>query len=137
MSESVCYNTIDMQTRDRDQLSRMRQSLRELAKEIEQLVSVFAERDVLAKGTVYEQRRKCGKPTCRCANGELHSSMVLSRSEDGRTKLMIVPSGHLKDLQLLTERYQRFRRARARLGQIYKTMTLLIDQLEESRRREP
>jgi hypothetical protein len=61
----------------------------------------------------------------------------LSRSEDGRTRLMAVPHGHLKDLQLLTERYQRFRRARARLGQIYKTMTSLIDQLEESRRREP
>jgi hypothetical protein len=115
----------------------MRQSLLELAKEIEQIVHVFAERDVLVKGTVYEQRRKCGKPTCRCASGELHSSMVLSRSEEGRTKLMVVPSGHLKDLQLLTERYQRFRRARARLGQIYKTMVSLIDQLEESRRREP
>ena len=126
-----------MQTHDRDRLSRMRQSLRELATEIQQIVSVFAERDALIKGTVYEQRRKCGKPTCRCAEGEPHSSMVLSRSEDGRTKLMVVPSGHLKDLQLLTERYQRFRRARARLGQIYKTMTSLIDQLEESRRREP
>ena len=126
-----------MQTRERDRLSRIRQSLHQLAKEIEQLIPVFAERHALVKGTVYEQRRKCGKPTCRCANGELHSSMVLSRSEEGRTRLMVVPPGHLKDLQLLTERYQRFRRARARLGQIYKTMTSLIDQLEESRRREP
>ena len=126
-----------MQTSDRDRLSRMRQSLLELAKEIEPLVRVFAERDVLVKGTVYEQRRKCGKPACRCASGEPHRSMVLSRSEEGRTKLMGVPSGHLKDLQLLTGRYQRCRRARARLGQIYKTMTSLIDQLEESRRREP
>ena len=70
-----------MQRRDLDRLSRMRQSLVELAKEIEQIVHVFAERDVLVKGTVYEQRRKCGKPTCRCASGEPHSSMVLSRSE--------------------------------------------------------
>jgi hypothetical protein len=126
-----------MQTRNRDRLSRMRQSLLELAKEIEQIVHVFGERDVLIKGTVYEQRRKCGKPTCRCATGELHGSMVLSRSEGGHTKLMAVPSGHLKDLQLLTGRYQRFRRARARLGQIYKMMISLIDQLEESRRKEP
>lgn len=126
-----------MQTKDLDRLSRMRQSLVELAKEIEQIVHVFGERDMLVKGTVYEQRRKCGKPTCRCATGELHRSMVLSRSEDGRTKLMAVPAGHLKDFQLLTERYQRFRRARARLGQIYKTMISLIDQLEESRRKEP
>ena len=137
MSGSVCYYGIDMQTGDRDRLSRMRQSLHELAREIEQLVPVFAERDVLVKGTVYEQRRKCGKPTCHCAAGEPHRSMVLSRSEDGRTKLIVVPPGHLKDFELLTERYQRFRRARARLGQIYKTMISLIDQLEESRRREP
>lgn len=124
-----------MQTRDR--LSRIRQSLHELAKEIEQLIPVFAERYALVKGTVYEQRRKCGKPSCRCATGEPHCSMILSRSEAGRTRLMAIRSGHLKDLQLLTERYQRFRRARARLGQIYKKMVSLIDQLEEARRREP
>jgi hypothetical protein len=126
-----------MQTRDLDKLSRMRQSLIELAKEIESIVHVFAERDTIVKGTVYEQKRKCGKPNCRCAKGEPHISMVLSCSEEGRTKLRMIPEGHLKDLQLLTQRYQRFRQARARLGQIYKKMTSLIDQLEESRRREP
>ena len=126
-----------MQPSDRDRLSRMRQSLRELAKEIEQLVPIFAERHPLVKGTVYEQRRKCGKPSCHCATGEPHRSMILSRSEEGRTRLIAIPSGHLKDLQVLTGRYQRFRRARARLGQIYKKMILLIDQLEEARRREP
>jgi len=126
-----------MQTSERDRLSRMRQSLHELAKEIEQLVPVFAERDLLVKGTVYAQRRKCGKPTCHCATGKPHTSMILSRSEDGRTKLMTIRPGHLKDLQLLTERYQRFRRARARLGQIYKTMLSLADKLEKARLREP
>ena len=124
-----------MQTSDR--LSRMRQSLYELARESQELVPVFAERHVLVKGTVYEQRRKCGKPSCHCATGEPHRSMILSRSEEGRTRLIAIPSGHLKDLELLTERYQRFRRARARLGQIYKKMISLIDQLEEARRREP
>ena len=88
------------------------------------------------KGTVYEQKRKCGKPGCHCASGEAHSSMILSRSEQGRTKLTVIPSGHLKDFQVLTERYQQVRRARARLGQIYKTMISLIDQLEENRRGE-
>jgi hypothetical protein len=126
-----------MQTNERDRLSRIRQRLRELAEEIDQLVLVFAERDVLVKGTVYEQRRKCGKATCHCATGEPHRSTILSRSEGGRTRLMAIRSGHLKDVQLLTGRYQRFRRARARLGQIYKTMISLIDQLEKSRLREP
>jgi hypothetical protein len=125
-----------MQTQDPEHLSRIRQSLNELAKEVRQLIPIFADRRPFLKGTVYEQKRKCGKPNCHCASGEGHSSMVLSRSEQGRTKLTAIASGDLKDLQVLTERYQRFRRARARLGQIYKTMISLIDQLEESRRRE-
>jgi DNA repair exonuclease SbcCD ATPase subunit len=119
-----------------DRLSRIRQSLSQLAAEIRELVTVFNDRHPMIKGTVYEQRRKCGKPNCSCASGELHGSMMLSRSHQGQTKLMTIPSGHLKDFQVLTERYQRFRRARARLGQIYKTMIKLIDELEESRRKE-
>ena len=128
---------MDMQTSDRDRLSRIRQSLHELAKEIEQLIPVFAERHPLVKGTVYEQRRKCGKPNCACATGAPHTSMMLSRSEGGRTRLIKIPEGMLVDLKILTERYQRFRRARARLGQIYKKMISLIDQLENARRQEP
>ncbi len=124
-----------MQT-ESDRLSRIRQSLTQLAEEIQELVAVFNDRHPILKGTVYEQRRKCGKPNCACASGDPHSSMMLSRSDQGRTKLMAIPSGHLKDFEVLTERYQRFRRARARLGQIYKTMIQLIDQLEESRRKE-
>jgi hypothetical protein len=125
-----------MQISDRKRLSRIRQSLLELALEIQELIPVFAERSPFMKGTVYEQKRKCGKPTCHCASGELHGTMILSRSEQGRTELTTIPSGHLKDFQVLTERYKRFRRARARLGQIYKTMVLLINQIEESRRKE-
>jgi hypothetical protein len=125
-----------MQT-EADRLSRIRQSLSQLAEEIQALLPAFNDRRPMIKGTVYQQRRKCGKSTCYCADGEPHSSMMLSRSEQGRTKLMTIPSGQLKDFQVLTERYQRFRRARARLGQIYKAMVKHIDQLEEARRKEP
>ena len=124
-----------MQT-EPDRLSRIRQSLSKLAKEVQALLPTLVDRRPMIKGTVYEQRRKCGKPNCSCSSGKLHGSMMLSRSEQGRTKLMAIPSGHLKDFQVGTERYQKFRRARARLGQIYKTMIQLIDQLEESRRKE-
>jgi hypothetical protein len=126
---------IDMQT-ESDRLSRIRQSLSQLAEEIQRLLPAFMDRRPMIKGTVYEQRRKCGKPNCYCAGGEHHGSMMLSRSEGGRTRLMTIPSGELKDYQVLTERYQKFRRARARLGQIYKAMIQLIDQLEAAKRKE-
>lgn len=126
-----------MQTRERDRLSRIRQSLTRLAQEIVELVPVFMERQPMVKGSVYEQRRKCGKPNCACATGEPHSTMILSRSEEGRTRLVSIPAGRLVDLGVLTERYQRFRRARARLGQIYQKMISWIDELEAARRQEP
>jgi hypothetical protein len=127
----------DMQTKERDRLSRSRQSLTRLAQEIVTLLPVFMQREPMVKGTVYEQRRKCGKPNCACATGNPHHTMILSRSHEGRTRLISIPEGRLVELQDLTKRYQRFRRARARLGQIYQKMIALIDELEAARRQEP
>lgn len=127
-----------MQSQDeRAGLSRIRQSLEQMAQEVGQLLPVFTDRAPMLKGTVYEQRRKCGKPTCGCATGKPHGTMSLSRSDRGRTKLIAIPEGYLKEWQVLTRRYQRFRRARARLGQIHKRMLSLIDELERARRQEP
>ena len=126
-----------MQTRERDRLSRIRQSFTRLAQEMVELVPVLMERQPMVKGTVYQQRRKCGKPNCACATGNPHHTMILSRSQEGRTRLISIPEGRLVELQVLTERYQRFRRARARLGQIYQKMISLIDELEAARRQEP
>lgn len=122
---------------DLDRLSRMRQSLSELAQEVERLMPVFMDRLPMVKGSVYEQRRKCGKPNCRCRTGRGHATIMLSRSEGGRTRLIAIPEGQLKELQILTRRYRCFRRARARVGQIYKKMLSLIDELEAARRQEP
>jgi len=127
----------DMQTREHDRLSRTRQTLTRLAQEIVELVPMFLQRGPLVKGTVYQQRRKCGKPNCACATGKPHSTMILSRSQEGRTLLVSIPEGRLAELQILTERYQRFRRARARLGLTCQKMISLIDELEAARRQEP
>jgi len=125
-----------MQPDDRARLSRIRHSLNDLAQEIQGLIPVFSEQTPFMKGTVDEQKRKCGKPGCRCTTGELHTSMILSRSKEGHTKLAAISSGYLKGYQGLAERYQRFRRAQARLGQICKTMASLIEELEKIRRGE-
>jgi hypothetical protein len=126
-----------MQHKERERLSRIRQALRGLTRELQTLLPDLADRLPMVKGSVYEQRRKCGKPTCGCAGGKLHSTRILSRSEGGRTRLISISTDQVAQLQVLTARYQRFRRARARLGQIYKTMLSLIDELEASRLKEP
>lgn len=124
-------------TRALARLSRLRQSLVRRRDEANQLLKVFLGRDPLARGTIYELRRKCGKPTCCCATaGQLHAVTVLSVSEEGRTRLRALPPGEIAALRVLTARYQRFRRARARLVKVHRQMVAIIDQLAAARRQE-
>lgn len=118
-------------------LSRCRQSLVRLKEEVSRLLPVFLARDPLVPGTVYELRRKCGKPGCGCVKDELHSSWVLSWSEEGRTRLRSIPQGRRVELRLLTRHYQQFRTARARLVNIHREMIQMINQMEILRRKEP
>ena len=121
---------------DREKFSRLRQTLLHLAGEIKGLVEpLFSDRPVI-KGTVYELKRRCGKPGCKCARGELHARMVVSASEGGKTRLQVIPHGFVVEVQAKVRRYQELRRARARLGEIYRKMLKVIDQMEAMRREE-
>jgi len=118
-------------------ISRLRQSLIRLKEEVSRLLPIFLARDPLVPGTVYELRRKCGKPGCGCAEDKLHSSWVLSWSEEGRTRLYSIPPGRRVELHLLTQRYQQFRTARSRLVKIHQEMIGIINQMEALRRQAP
>jgi hypothetical protein len=116
--------------------SRLRKTLRRLAEEIDQLTGPFVSDQPVMKGSVYELKRKCGKPGCRCSEGHLHGRMVHSVSEGGRTKLRVIPRGFLTDVRVMVRRYQRLRRARARLCQIQKEMLRTMDEMVVLRREE-
>jgi hypothetical protein len=47
----------------------------------------------LVRGSVVTDRRRCGKPTCRCAEAGAagHESVVLSYSQAGRTHFLMLP----------------------------------------------
>jgi len=62
--------------------------------------------------------------------------MVVSASEGGKTRLRVIPKGFLVEVQAQVRRYQEHRRARARLGELYRKMLRLIDEMEAMRREE-
>jgi hypothetical protein len=66
----------------------------------------------MIRGSVVVQRRRCGKPSCRCAGGEsLHESTVLSYSQGGRNRtVMLDPT----DVAAVTAAVGRYREALAR-----------------------
>lgn len=116
--------------------TQLRRRCSQVQAEIGRLIERITADKPMVKGSVYEMRRKCGKESCRCARGELHASKVLSWSEEGRTRLRAIPKGTVGELRTLTQRYQRFRRARARIVKLQQELITLIDQLEKQRRTE-
>jgi hypothetical protein len=93
----------------------------------------------LLKGSVYELKTRCGKPTCHCASddGPLHTSTVLSWSEKGSTRLRTLPAGERARLRQCTENYRRFRQARATLVKLHRRILAAVDQLETTLRLPP
>lgn len=118
-------------------LSRLRQALRQRLNDLESSLEVVFGRAPLVKGNVYEMARKCGKPSCACTRGELHRSMVLSWSERGKTRLFSIPPDRLAALREKSEEYLRFRRTRARVSEICQGMVALLDRIEKLRREAP
>lgn len=44
------------------------------------------------KATLVTMKRKCGKPTCRCVDGEKHESLYLALPVQGKRKMIFIPS---------------------------------------------
>ena len=126
-----------IQTRaKRQKFSRLRQSLINLSYEVRELIKPFFSDKPVIKGSVYELKRKCGKPGCKCTKGQLHRSMVLSSSERGRTRLLIIPHGFLLEVKSKVQRYQKLRRSRRRLIEVQRKMLHVMDEMDEMRREE-
>lgn len=113
--------------------SQLRKRIQQGQREIGDLVRVLKQRRPMVRGNVYTLRRKCGKAGCRCQAGHLHESWVLSVPEKGRKRMRAIPQGKRTQWQSMTERYRRFRRARARLVKLFAAIIKLVDELERER----
>ena len=122
-----------------DRASRLRLALKSLLAEHQQQIDELLPLRQFVKGSVYELKTRCGKPSCHCASeqGPLHPSPVLSWSEHGKTRLRTLPPGERVRFQQLTENYRRFRQARAALVKLQRRMLAAIDQLEKTLRLPP
>lgn len=112
--------------------SRLRQTLRTLLDDYQRQVDTLLPLRQLVKGSVYDLRTRCGKPSCHCAadEGPLHTSTVISWSEHGKTRLRTLPPGELSHFRQLAENYRCFRQARAALVKLHQRIVAHIDRLE-------
>lgn len=61
----------------------------------------------MIRGSVVVQRRRCGKQSCRCADGtQLHESTVLSYSAQGRNRTVMLAAGEVAAVRAAVQRYR-------------------------------
>lgn len=59
------------------------------------------------RGSVVVHKRRCGKRGCRCTDGQqLHESTVLSYSEAGRTRFVMLPEAEVAATRAAVARYR-------------------------------
>lgn len=57
-------------------------------------------------GSLVEMKRKCGKPNCKCNDGELHASFYLAARFNGKRKMIYVPKWLEKRVEEQVNAYQ-------------------------------
>lgn len=114
-------------------LSSLRSQVLDLQRQLSALVESFLGREPLLPGSLYTLRRRCGKPTCHCARGELHANTVLSYRGQGRPQNITLPPEQLREVRKLTEDYRAFRKARTQLLRLSRQLLVVLDRLEAAR----
>lgn len=114
-------------------LSSLRSQLTQAQQLLAGLLDDCFGRQPLLPGSLYTLRRKCGKPNCRCARGELHESTVLSYRGQGRPQNISPPPEQIDTLRAMTDDYRRVRQARAKLVRWQRELLKLVDALQAAR----
>lgn len=61
---------------------------------------------VLIRGSLITLKRKCGKPTCSCADGEPHTTPALSYSVKGKTRILTLRSSDVPTIRQALNNYK-------------------------------
>jgi hypothetical protein len=106
-------------------LGKSRQDIFFLQKQTYSLFSTILNSNLLIKGMLYEMKRVCGKPNCKCAKTSYrHTSYYLSKSEKGKSKMYYVKEADLSKLIKLTGEYKKFRQSRQHVAEIYSILII-------------
>ena len=62
------------------------------------------------RGTLSQRAGKCGKPNCHCTQGELHPSLYLVQSHEGKPRQICVPQAWQQRVRQAVQDYQQMQR---------------------------
>ena len=115
---------------DREKASRSRHDVLDAARRLlSRARELVAERGPLLRGAFQLRGTRCGKESCKCTRGELHTTAVLVVSEGGERRSYYLRGPERPEVQRRVERYQRFRSTRADLSKLNARVLAAADEL--------
>jgi hypothetical protein len=70
------------------------------------------------RGTLAPRLRRCGKPNCRCAHGQLHASLYIVQSQGGKPRQVCVPKEWEARLRQSVQGYQEIQQRLEELSEV-------------------
>jgi hypothetical protein len=95
--------------------SKMTAPERQLRSQLAQLVN----QQGLMRGSLSVRQRACGKAGCKCTRGQLHESLYLVLSEEGRMRQLYVPRAFEARVRQWVENHRRARRLMEEISRRY------------------
>jgi len=90
-----------------------------LEKEKVRVLEKIQSLDKVIRGSVFEFKRYCGKPSCSCAkNKKPHRSMFLSFSYQGKTRLLPIKKEQIPEIKKRIKDYKELKTAIDELARI-------------------
>ena len=77
----------------------------ELRNTLSQLHQLINQKKFL-RGTLVYMKNTCGKKNCKCYNGELHLSLYIRKSQNGKPKMKFVPKTKWDEVKEMNSRYK-------------------------------
>ena len=82
-----------------------------LKQRIQAKINQIARSSICVSGSLVKINRKCGRPSCRCAQGgEKHPAFLLTSKVKGKTKSIYVPVELVEDVKMWTQEYRRIQK---------------------------
>jgi len=86
----------------------------------------------MIRGTYVETHRKCGKPTCWCANEDKgHPSYQISWTKDAKSRSKAIPREDIAWIKEMTGNYRKWRTIRSNIRKLENELRILIDKWED------
>jgi hypothetical protein len=119
-------------------LSNLRKQVHDLNKKRADTIDRVLKTKPYIAAQVYPRYRKCGKPNCKCAKGELHGPFlwIYQKKKGQKVVSTTVADGKHTEAAELAGRYEELLRLRKRIREMDQELNKLLNEFESGLERE-